>query len=47
MGLSILILILILFEVFMNTSEGVSSTAKAISIGIGIVGVVYIIFSLF
>lgn len=46
MAISLMIIILTLFEVFMFTAEGVSDSAKKISIGIGIVIIIWIIFKI-
>ena len=43
MAISLIILVLVLFLVFMFTAEGVSDSAKRISVGIGVVGVLWLI----
>jgi len=46
MGVSLMIIILIFFEVFMFTAEGVSDSAKKISVGIGVIMVIWLIFKI-
>lgn len=43
MVLSIIILLLVLFMVFMFTAEGVDDSAKRISIGIAVIVILWII----
>ena len=46
MALSLLVIFLILFLVFMFTADGVSDSAKNISIGLSVVAIIYIVFQI-
>lgn len=46
MALSFIIVLLILFLVFMFTAEGVSDSAKNITIGISVIAIIWIIFKI-
>ncbi|MGV3076390.1 hypothetical protein ACEE21_15025 [Clostridium baratii] len=46
MALSFLIMLLVLFLVFMFTAEGVSDSAKTISIGLSVIAIIWIIFKI-